>query len=546
MNSKCSYRIYLLTVICCLLLLYSGELGAQQRAGITLADAPMVADTTTFLVCDGSNFIKLDSRNLPAVVAYIPDSAFGPLPVLVVDGEDTISAERVFMGCQMVWRWDVPMDGEMRIVDVVAHEDASILVTPHICPENSEIVEEVWDSITWEGQTYTQSGEYQHNLIDPSGCEYSHTLYLTVHHTLYDTVPMSACDSLIYQDKRYDQSGIYVTDTAALVSGDRQVNCIRLILQRSSQSEQAVNQYEPFVSPTGKKYTETGVYTDTVPNAAGCDSVITTRLKIYATAYDTVPQNVCDSFVDGSKKYTVSGLYNDTTVLPSGDRTIRTLNLTVRHSTYSLLTISQHEPYTSGQGITYEESGEYVERITNIAGCDSTITLRITITKLNILYDTVYFCRGFNTVHEEKIADDRIRRYLPYIFESPATWDYMEGAIISGSHDRTLVDLKRVETNLENHYTKALTPVEHIAWSVREANNSVYTPIVATDQPQWIPTGGLAMQIHFRCGEMYNNEVPMAIDEVQAEAQPVKRIENGQIVIMYNGTKYNVQGQKIK
>ena len=122
----------------------------------------------------------------------------------------------------------------------------------------------------------------------------------------------------------------------------------------------------------------------------------------------------------------------------------------------------------------------------------------------------------------------------------------MEGAIISGSHDRTLVDLKRVETNLRNHYTKALTPVEHIAWSVREANNSVYTPIVATDQPQWIPTGGLILQIHFRCGELYNNEFPMAVEEVEADKQPVKRIENGQIVIMYNGTKYNVQGQKIK
>ena len=38
----------------------------------------------------------------------------------------------------------------------------------------------------------------------------------------------------------------------------------------------------------------------------------------------------------------------------------------------------------------------------------------------------------------------------------------------------------------------------------------------------------------------------MAVEEVEAEKQPVKRIDNGQIVIMYNGTKYNVQGQKIK
>lgn len=545
MKGNATYSVFRMMAVSCLLVVCSMVSFAQQQAATTVDKATRVSDTTTLAIQSGSNYIWIEQKFLPATVIYQPDTAFGALPVAMVMG-DTIPAMAVFSNCTMGWKWVLETGENAKIMEISAHESASLLVEPRVCPESTEEVAEVWDSIAWEGQTYSQSGDYTLDFATPNGCEYSHTLHLTVHHTLYDTVPMSDCDSLVYQGKRYDQSGVYVTDTAALVSGDRQVNCIRLMIQRSSQSEQAVNQYEPFVSATGKKYTETGVYTDTVPNAAGCDSVIITRLKIYATAYDTVPQNVCDSFVDGSKKYTVSGLYNDTTVLPSGDRTIRTLNLTVRRSTYSLLTISQNEPYTSDQGITYEESGEYVERITNIVGCDSIITLRISIMKPNIFYDTVYFCRGFNTVHEEKIADDHIRRYLPYVFESPATWDYMEGAIISGSHDRTLVDLKRVETNLRNHYTKSLTPVEHVAWSVREESKGTYTSIVATDQPQWIPTGGLAMQIHFRCGEMYNNEVPMAIDEVQAEAQPVKRIENGQIVIMYNGTKYNVQGQKMK
>lgn len=545
MKSKLTNSIFRLTAICCLMMVCCCAAFAYPHAGTTVDKATRVSDTTMLSVQSGSNYIRIESNHLPATVIYQPDTAFGTIPMAMVLG-DTIPATVVFSNCQMSWKWELEAGENAKIMEISAHESASLLVQPLVCPESTDSVAEVWDSIAWEGQAYTQSGDYTREFHDPNGCEYSHTLHLTVHYTLYDTVPMSACDSLVYQDKRYVQSGIYVTDTAALVSGDRQVNLIRLKIQQSSQFEQVVNQYDPFVSATGKKYTETGVYTDTVPNTAGCDSVIITRLKIYATAYDTVPQNVCDSFVDGSKKYTVSGFYTDTTVLASGDRTIRTLDLTIRRSTYSLLTISQNEPYTSDQGITYEESGEYVERITNIAGCDSIITLRITITKLDILYDTVYFCRGFNTIHEERIADDRVRRYLPYTFESPATWDYMEGAIISGSHDRTLVDLKRVETNLKNHYTKALTPVEHIAWSVREANNSVYTPIVATDQPQWIPTGGLILQIHFRCGELYNNEFPMAVEEVEADKQPVKRIENGQIVIMYNGTKYNVQGQKIK
>jgi hypothetical protein len=223
-----------------------------------------------------------------------------------------------------------------------------------------------------------------------------------------------------------------------------------------------------------------------------------------------------------------------------------TLHLTIHYATTSEETRSEYESYTWNE-VTYTQSGDYTFETKNAAGCDSTAILHLTIKERpDIVYDTVYFCRGFNTVHEEQIAEDHVRRYLPYRYESPATWDYMEGAVVSGAQNRTLVDLKRVETNLQNYYTNELTPIEHIAWSVREDGKGIYTPVVVENQPQWIPTGRLAMQIQFRCGEYYNNEFPMALDEVEADKQPVKRIENGQIVIMYNGTKYNVQGQKIK
>ena len=384
MKEKSLHSLFRLAAICCLLVVCSALGYAQQQAGTTVDKATRVSDTTMLAVQSGSNYIRIEPKHLPATIIYQPDTAFGTIPVALVMG-DTIPATMVFSDCRMSWKWVLESGANSKIMEIKSHESASLLVEPRVCLESTEMVAEVWDSIAWEGQTYTQSGDYTLEFHDPNGCEYSHTLHLTVHYTLYDTVPMSGCDSLEYQGRNYKQSGVYAIDTAALQSGDRQIHCIRLLLHRSSQSEQAVNQYEPFVSPTGKKYTETGVYTDTIPNTAGCDSVIITRLKIYATAYDTVPQNVCDSFVDGNKKYTVSGLYNDTTVLPSGDRTIRTLDLTVRRSTYSLLTISQNEPYISDQGITYEESGEYVERITNIVGCDSIITLRITITKLDIL-----------------------------------------------------------------------------------------------------------------------------------------------------------------
>ena len=222
------------------------------------------------------------------------------------------------------------------------------------------------------------------------------------------------------------------------------------------------------------------------------------------------------------------------------------MEFTVNHSSLTQISIQQYEPYISDMGNTYEQSGDYEERTTNRFGCDSVILLHISILEYNVNYDTVYFCRGFNREHEERVSDDLIRRYLPFTYQSPAEWDYMEGAIIETAEDgRTLVDLARAESNLYNHYVKELTPIERIAWSVRYYDAAAYTPIEAGDQPQWINAGKLAVQIMFRCGEMYSNARPMDIESVEAECKPLKRIENGQVVILRGGEKYNLFGIKL-
>jgi hypothetical protein len=71
-------------------------------------------------------------------------------------------------------------------------------------------------------------------------------------------------------------------------------------------------------------------------------------------------------------------------------------------------------------------------------------------------------------------------------------------------------------------------------------------PVVVESAPQWIPAGHLAVQIQFLCGEMYNTEFPMDIDLLQQTSLPVKRIENGRVVIIRGDAKYNVLGTKIE
>ncbi|MBR6492646.1 MAG: hypothetical protein IKT13_01790 [Paludibacteraceae bacterium] len=472
---------------------------AQKPAGTTADRATRVADTTMLTVQSGGNFIRIEPNHLPAAVIYMPDTAFGPIPTGLVMGE-TVEAQVFFSDCRMGWKWIMEEAEETQLMEIKAHENASLRVEPTI--------------------RYT---------------------YLPTEET--------ACDKYKLGDKELTVSGEYPIDTTIMPNGDREVRTLLLTINNSTSFSQEIKQYEPFVSATGKTYTSSGDYRDTIPNAIGCDSVILTNFTLLKTAYDTLRPVACDNYTYNGKSFTQSVKFNDTILAESGDRTIKTIELTVNHTTYETVVISEYDSYTSPQGKTYTESGDYEEKITNAAGCDSIITLRITIKTHNIQYETVYFCRGFNTEHEEQVDEEHIRIYKLYEFESPALlWDdVMAKATKQSEASRVLMDLNEAAAAFRSHYVDPLTPIETIDWSIAEGNASVYKPVVVESAPQWVPAGILAVQIRFRCGEIYTNEYPTALETVETGVQkPIKRIENGQVVILRGDAVYTPLGQKIK
>ena len=438
-------------MIIVIIMLVCGILRAQAKAlaGTTADRATRVTENTMLSIQSGSNYIRIEALNLPATVTYLPDTAFGPLPTALVTG-DTLPAVVTFRydDCRMGWKWTLEKADDPIIMEIKAHENASLYVEPRICPTLGTATVEVYDS---------------------------------------------------------------------------------------------------YLSPQGNIYTESGNYEDTIMNVAGCDSIITIHLTVYETSYDTLSISGCDEIEYGGQTYTQGGFYNDTVILASGDRIIKTLELTIGHTIYSEETVFKKDAYTSPRGNTYTESGDYTEKATDPVGCDSIITIHLTIGDATC--DTVYFCRGYNREHEEQVNELLIRRYLPYTYESPALTDYKEGVVKEVNADGVLVDLNRAEANLYAHYTGGLTPIETIAWSVRQAGESAYTPIVVESAPQWVALGSVAVQIRFLCGEIYTDALPIryeGLEDAQTEQQPIKRIENGNVVIIRGGVRYTLMGERIK
>lgn len=137
-----------------------------------------------------------------------------------------------------------------------------------------------------------------------------------------------------------------------------------------------------YTSPSGLyMWSETGVYTDTLSNSNGCDSIIMVNLAVnYTTA--TLAPEVCESYVSPSGLYTwtETGTYMDTLTNEAGCDSVITINLSILEPTASSLTETVCDAYLSPSGLyTWTETGIYTDILMNEAGCDSVVTIDLTV-----------------------------------------------------------------------------------------------------------------------------------------------------------------------
>jgi hypothetical protein len=115
---------------------------------------------------------------------------------------------------------------------------------------------------------------------------------------------------------------------------------------------------------------------------AGCDSTVTLNLTINNSNSGSETVVACDSYdweADGNT-YTESGVYTTILTNMAGCDSTATLNLTINNSNSGSETVVTCDSYDwEADGNTYTESGVYTTILTNVSGCDSTVTLNLTI-----------------------------------------------------------------------------------------------------------------------------------------------------------------------
>ena len=145
----------------------------------------------------------------------------------------------------------------------------------------------------------------------------------------------------------------------------------------------------------GQPFTPTvdGYYTVVGTDTLGCSNTVSVFLDVLQPTSSTISPVSCDTYIaPDNEVYTNSGQY--TAIIPNTagcDSTI-TINLTVNNSTSSNQTVTGMGSYTwHVNGQTYTESGFYTSIIGNSEGCDSTITLNLTISSSSLQENSVDF-----------------------------------------------------------------------------------------------------------------------------------------------------------
>lgn len=207
----------------------------------------------------------------------------------------------------------------------------------------------------------------------------------------YDTISTTACTNPYTSPSgnySWSAAGVYSDTLTNIYCGDSIIN-INLSFGSPSSSTISPVACSNYLSPSGNyTWNNSGTYADTIPNFLGCDSVITINLTVNSLSLDTITTTSCNQYVSPSGMYTwtSSGTYYDTLHYSGGcDSIAYTLYLTITDSSSSIISPVACGSYTSPSGSnTWTSSGTYIDILPNAQGCDSVITINLTVNNPNV------------------------------------------------------------------------------------------------------------------------------------------------------------------
>lgn len=241
---------------------------------------------------------------------------------------------------------------------------------------------------SWNGNNYTQPGTYDISLTSSAGCDSIATLHLTVNNTSVSTTQASICSNQVpynWNGQSISNSGTYSATLANVTGCDSIATLILTVnLVATSNTNASVCSNQLPYNWNGQNYSTAGIHTVTLVSSTGCDSVANLNLTINPVVTHLVQASTCSNqlpFSWNGNDYTASGSYPVTLTSAAGCDSTVTLQLTVNPvvSSNTIVNICSADLPFVWNGQHYTITGIYTALLTSAAGCDSTATLDLTV-----------------------------------------------------------------------------------------------------------------------------------------------------------------------
>ncbi|MEE1189574.1 MAG: hypothetical protein UHN41_02270, partial [Bacteroidales bacterium] len=266
-----------------------------------------------------------------------------------------------------------------------------------------------------EGQVYTdngfnvsEAGVYTQNLQSVNGCDSIVTLNLSVSPIYNTELSASICDGEVYNENGFNvnEAGVYSQTLQALNGCDSIVTLTLSVNPILNTTLSAFICEGETYTENGFNVSEAGVYTQSLQSVNGCDSIVTLTLNVNPIFHTELSATICEGSVYNENGFNVSeaGTYTQNLTTANGCDSIVTLTLNINSVLYTSLTetICEGQTYTDNN-FNVSEAGVYTQNLTSVNGCDSIVTLNLSV---NPIYNTelvasicdgeVYNENGFN------------------------------------------------------------------------------------------------------------------------------------------------------
>ena len=253
------------------------------------------------------------------------------------------------------------------------------------------------DSYTWiNGNTYiADNNTATHTLSNSVGCDSVVTLNLTINYSKAYTESITACDSYTWTDGvTYTSSNNTAIQNLSTSLGCDSVVTLDLTINNSSFGTDVITACDSYTWIDGNTYTSSNnSATHTLTNSVGCDSVVTLDLTINNSNSGVDVITACDSYtwINGTTYITSNS--SATHILSNiyGCDSLVTLNLTINYSksVNDSLVVCDSAIWN---GNLYNTTGIYVDTLQTVHGCDSVVTMDLTVNYSIATNDSLVVC----------------------------------------------------------------------------------------------------------------------------------------------------------